>query len=306
VLILLFLVTVSSALGIEKLRSHKKTLQRGDCELPAPLDVPGACQPPDCANGVSGFASDSCAEGEICCPPDTTSGLTASASATPPSTPAADPVTTDDPAAHTAIWFHGKDSCSNLKAQAQYPGRSDVITPISTTDDGGATGNPTQRGQPCHNWQFNEDPWPRAMPATAQLTVSGYSMGRHGFYNFLRLHGENVQRAVLFDPSYDDGSYPAGEGRLQKGMEIVRAWLRGDSSRIFVFAYGGATISLGITPWKNFFLDENTDDIRQQVFVTHDTTVIHYDIPTHYKSCLFDNTCGGIATHDYNLQNYRT
>jgi len=302
-------VALASSLHINKL--HRKKIHhksRGACELPPPFIVSGECSAQaDCTPEGAGITNnEQCAEGEVCCPQPPVEESPATPP-TPPPAPVDDPLTHDDPAAHTAIWFHGKDNCRGLKAMAKYPGRSDVITPISPTDDGGATGDPTVAGAPCHNWQFAEDPWPRAMPQTAQLTVSGYSMGRHGMYNFIRLHGDSVQRAVLFDPSYDDGQYPTGEpGKTERGMEIVRRWLRGDHTRVFVFAYGGATLSLGINPWKVNFLDVDTEDIRQQVFVVHDTNIIHGLIPQTYRDCLFDNTCGGRANHDYSLSNYRT
>jgi hypothetical protein len=296
ILLLLLLVAVTSSLRLQKIKkthNHKVLAKtRLECQLPVPYDVIGECHIA-CEDG-EGLPGAECAEGERCCPTDIRLP-----SAEPAAPTAADPVTTDDPAAHTAIWFHGQNSCRNLKVLAQYPGRTDVITPISPTDDGGANGNMASGGT-CHNWGMNEDPWPRDMPTTAQLTVSGFSMGRHGFYNFIRFHGDHVQRAVLFDPSYDDGTYDG-----KKGMEIVRTWLRGDSSRIFVFAYGGSTLMLGIAPFKKYFIDETTDDIRQQVFVVHDTNIIHGLIPATYKACLFDNTCGGRSNHDYNAENYR-
>jgi len=226
------------------------------------------------------------------------------------SAPAADPVTTDDPQAHTAIWFHGMQGpacgndfcgCRNLKAYIHYPGRTDVITPISSTDHGGATGSPASGGL-CHIWGPREEPFGLPLPTTNQLTVSGYSAGRIPLFRFIKNHGDSLNRAVLFDPSYESETYDG-----KKGFEVVADWLRGDSTRAFVFAYGGATLSLGISNWKHFFLDSSDNEsLRQQIWVVHNTHLLHYQIPSEYYNCLFDNTCGGRANHDYSLQNYRT
>jgi hypothetical protein len=288
----------------KKIKSNNKAGTKIPCELPIPYEagLGGECAASCSVTG--GTDGERCAFGEICCPPSEVPNWLSPGPAVLPPAPAADPVVTDDPAAHTAIWFHGLGECSRLKARAQYPGRSDVKTPISPTDEGGVDGN-VSPGSSCHNWGVNEDPWQMPIPVTAQLTVSGYSLGRHGFYNFLRLHGSSVQRAVLFDPSFDNGEYPKEGGGTEWGMEIVKRWLREDSSRVFVYAYGGSTIGFGITPWKKYFIDQDTNDIRQQVFVVHNTNFLHYQVPIKYRTCLFDNTCGGLASHDYDSTNYK-
>jgi len=242
----------------------------------------------------------------------------------------ADPVMTDDAAAHTAIWFHGMQTpmcstnycgCTDLKRYIHYPGRADVITPISSTDDGGAQGTSAAGHGLCHLWGSSEEPWSHPAPTTSELTVSGYSLGRVAFFKFIQNHGfattaagepnpnyfANLKRAVLFDPSFEGETYTATGGTAKKGLEVVAEWLQADPTRVFVFAYGGATIDKGITNWKNLFITGTQyESLRNQIFVVNDIHIFHYQIPDTYYKCLFDNTCGGIATHGYSASNYRS
>jgi len=244
----------------------------------------------------------------------------------------ADTVMTDDAAAHTAIWFHGMQTpncadnahafcgCTQLKRYIHYPNRADVITPISSTDDGGAQGTSAAGHGLCHLWGPSEEPWSHPAPTTAELTVSGYSLGRIPFFKFIQNHGfattangdanpnyfPNLKRAVLMDPSYEAETYTATGGTPKKGLQVVAEWLQADPSHIFVFAYGGATMSLGINNWKTLFIDSpQFESLRQQIFVVNNRHLLHYQIPDNYYSCLFDNTCGGLANHDYSATTYR-
>jgi len=254
---------------------------------------------------------------------------------TPVSTTVADTTVSADPAAaRTAIWFHGMQTplcpnsqntycgCVGLKQYIHYLTRTDVITPISPTDDGGAEG--TSSSSPhglCYLWNSIAEPWAHPAPNTAELTVSGYSLGRTAFFKFIQNHGfptnpngdtnanyfPNLKRAVLFDPSYEGETYTTPGGTPKKGLEVVADWLQADSTRVFVFAYGGATIDKGITNWKNLFIDGTQyESLRPQIFVVNDIHLYHFQIPEVYSACLFDNTCAGVANHQYSSSTYRS
>jgi len=222
----------------------------------------------------------------------------------PPTTPPPSPI---------AIWFHGQQSCVDLKKFIGYDGHTDVITPISPTNDGtdGSTA-------PCTEWDVvkdkgpqygmvSQDPWGgRTLPTTPQLTVSGYSLGRRAFFSFLRIYGNSVNRAVLFDLDYDWETYGDDAATKKKGFQIVADWLAGDPTRVFVFAYGFNSLNHGGVE-NNFvpiFL-KNNEALRSRVFVAHDKSVEHPKIFEHYSACLFDNTCAGKVDTAFSLDTYK-
>jgi hypothetical protein len=196
----------------------------------------------------------------------------------------------DDPAEHTAIFYHGMNNCNRIKTRIlNLPEtRSDVLTPISPTNMGNSAGT----GSPCHDWTRTEDPWPssRPTPITRVLTVAGHSLGRNGLFRHIQLHGDSVQRAVLYDPSYENGIY-AGK----KGMQVMAEWLAGDSNRKFIYLYGGSTRSLccGVPNFAEVFSAGGPNDALRAQILMRNVNIGHGQFPRIFNYCLFtDDGCG--------------
>ena len=184
----------------------------------------------------------------------------------------------------TLIWFHGRGQIRSMKDYIGFTGNPKVFVPNSPTEI-----DATAQSQ-AYDWQVGVDPWPRAMPegSSGSLTVSGFSLGRRALFEFIHLHGADVTRAILFDPSYE---YEFYDGKL--GFEIVADWMAGDPSRTFTFVHGPASTIVnedGRSAMPNFkqaFFGK--DDLFARVFVL-EVGDDHLDVIPNHRDCF--RACG--------------
>jgi hypothetical protein len=177
--------------------------------------------------------------------------------------------------AERVIWFHGMQDVGDLPS---YLGVRDAELSVPVAKQRGNSG--------FYEWGVGEDPWPRELPSEARIMVSGFSLGRRAFFNFLKMHpSDRVQRAVLFDPCYAWETYGGKDG-----FEVVADWLAGDALREFTYVEGSCSKDHGASAKFQSMVDGHPD-LAPRIRLHKVHGVAHLDVMPEARACLF-GTCG--------------
>lgn len=178
-------------------------------------------------------------------------------------------------AGERVIWFHGMQDVSDLPG---YLGVRDAELSLPQAKQRGNSG--------FYEWGVTEDPWPTALPTDERIMVSGFSLGRRAFFNFLRMHeSDRVLRAVLFDPCYAWETYGGKDG-----FEVVADWLAGDERREFTYVEGSCSKSYGASAKFQSMVDGHPD-LAPRIRLHKVHGVAHLGVMPEARACLF-GTCG--------------
>ena len=177
------------------------------------------------------------------------------------------------------IWFHGMQDVSDLPG---YLGVRDAELSLPQAKQRGNSG--------FYEWGVTEDPWPLGqnggLPSEERIMVSGFSLGRRAFFNFLKLHeSDRVLRAVLFDPCYAWETYGGKDG-----FEVVADWLTGDERREFTYVEGSCSKSYGASAKFQSMVDGHPD-LAPRIRLHKVHGVAHLGVMPKARACLF-GTCG--------------